>query len=89
MTPTPTIDRRPIVPQRGSQREEKPVLRLLWTILWDVCRQIDHNRCYGCRWFDDCDTPAHRAAWERFLRRVVPLVVAVDVGIVLAVWRMM
>ena len=37
MTPTPTIDRRPIVPQRGSQREEKPVLRLLWTILWGIC----------------------------------------------------
>ena len=39
MTPTPTpptIDRRPIVPQRGSWREERPVLGLIWTILWGV-----------------------------------------------------
>ena len=36
MTPTPTIDRRPIVPQRGSWREERPISGLLWTILWGV-----------------------------------------------------
>ena len=30
------MTRRPIVPPGGSQREERPVLGLLWTVLWGV-----------------------------------------------------
>ena len=56
-------------------------------ILRDCAHQIDHNRCYGCRWFDDCDTPAHRAAWDRFLWLVLPVIVLLDAGILAAVWR--
>ena len=60
-------------------------------ILWDCLKEEeqDHDRCYRCRWWDDCDTPAHREAWERFVRRVLPLVLAIDIGIVLAALRIM
>jgi hypothetical protein len=58
-------------------------------ILWDCFEEQDHDRCYGCRWWDDCHTPAHREAWERFIRRVVPLVLVLEIGIVLAVLRLM
>ena len=35
--PEDAMTRRPIVPPGGSQREERPILRLLWTILWGIC----------------------------------------------------
>ena len=58
--------------------------------LWLGEDQIkDWDRCYACRHWDDCYTPAHRKALERFIWIVMPIATAIDVLIVVAAVKLL